>query len=80
MLIFGSFLVISQLWDLIETWGFPVDDSYDHPDSSMSPHDKFTKPHLTQPLQNGDFCSFLLISQLFDLIEAWDFHVMTKVS
>ena len=80
MVIFGSFLVISQLWDLIKTWGFPEDDSYNHPDSSISPHDKFTKPHLTQPLQNDNFGIFLLISQLYDLIEAWGFHVMTKVS
>ena len=36
--ILSSFLVISWLWDLIETRGFPVDNPNDHPDNSTSPH------------------------------------------
>ena len=37
--------VISQLWDLIETWRFHVYDPYDLPDNSISPPDKFIKPN-----------------------------------
>ena len=49
----------SWLWDLIETWGFRVDDPYDLPDSSTSSADKFTKPNLTKPLQISDFWAYL---------------------
>ena len=52
-------LPISQLWDLIETWGFRVDDLCYFPDSSRSPHHKFTKPKITQPFKNGNFWQFL---------------------
>ena len=37
--------VISQIWDLIETWRFHVYDPYDLPDNSISPPDKFIKPN-----------------------------------
>ena len=33
---------IPQLWDLIETWGFHVDDPCDFPDVPISPHKKIT--------------------------------------
>ena len=51
-------LTITSVWDLIETWGFRVDDPYDFPDISISPHKKFTKPNITQPLKNDDFLQF----------------------
>ena len=46
---------VSQLWDLIETWGFREDDPCDFPDIPILPHKKFNKPNITQPLKNGDF-------------------------
>ena len=64
-----------QLWDLIETWGFHVVDLYDLPDCFISPCNKFIKPNITQPLQNGDFWQILVISQFWDLIETWGFRV-----
>ena len=52
-------LTITTVWDLIETWGFRVDDICDFPDNPIDgpiiPHHKFTKPEITQPLKNGDF-------------------------
>ena len=52
-------LTITPVWDLIETWGFRVDDPCDFPDSPIGspiiPHHKFTKPEITEPLKNGDF-------------------------
>ena len=64
MMIFGSFLVISRLWDFIEACGFCAGDTYDLPDCFIPPHHKFSKPNITQPLQNSDFWPFLVISQL----------------
>ena len=56
-------LTITPVWDLIETWGFRVDDPCDFPDSPIGspiiPHHKFTKPKITQPHKNGDFSQFL---------------------
>ena len=49
---------ISQLWDLIETWGFRVDDPCDFPDIPILPHKKFTIPNITQLLKNCDFSQF----------------------
>ena len=49
---------VSQLWDLIETWGFHVDDPSGFPDIPISPHKKITKPNITQPLKNGDILQF----------------------
>ena len=40
MVHFHSFLAITPVWDLIETWGLPVDDFCDFPDKSISPHKK----------------------------------------
>ena len=34
----SQFLAIIQVWDLIETWGFRVDDHSDFPDISILPH------------------------------------------
>ena len=52
-------LTITPVWDLIETWGFRVDDPCDFPDNPIDgpiiPHHKFTKPEIMQPLKNGDF-------------------------
>ena len=75
MMIFHSFLDITLVWDLIETWGFRVDDACNFPDIPMSPHKKITKPNITQPLKNGDFLQFLAITQVWDLIETWGFRV-----
>ena len=50
-----SVLAITPVCHLIESWGFRVDDPCDFPDSPISPHHKFTKPKITQPLKNGDF-------------------------
>ena len=69
------FLVITPVWDLIETWDFRVDDPCDFPDIPLSPHKKFTKPNITQPLKNGDFCNFLAITPVWDLTETWGFHI-----
>ena len=49
---------VSQLWDLIETWGFRVDDPCDFLDIPISPHKKITKPNITQPLKICDFYDF----------------------
>ena len=49
---------VSQLWDLIGTWDFCVDDPCDFSDIPISPHKKFTKPNITQPLKNCDFSQF----------------------
>ena len=38
IVIFHSFLAITQVLDLIETWGFRVDDHSDFPDIPISPH------------------------------------------
>ena len=75
IVIFHSFLAITPVWDLIETWGFRVDDACNFPDIPMSPHKKITKPNITQPLKNGDFSQFLAITQVWELIETWGFHV-----
>jgi len=56
--IFRSFLAITPVWDLIETWDFRVDDPCDFPGIPISPHKKFTKPIITQPLKNNDFSQF----------------------
>ena len=53
-----QFLAITQVWDLIETCGFCVDDLSDFPDIPISPHKKFNKSNITQPLKYGNFCSF----------------------
>ena len=58
MVIFHSFLAITPVWDLIETWGFCVDDPCDFPDIPISPQKKFTKPNIMQPLKNDDFSQF----------------------
>ena len=55
---FLQFLAITQVWDLIETWGFHMGDPCVFPDNPISPHQKFTKPNITQPLKNGDFSQF----------------------
>ena len=47
---FLQFLAITQVWDLIETWGFHVDDPCDVPDIPISPYKKIIKPNITQPL------------------------------
>ena len=60
---------------MIETWGFRVDDPCDFPDVPLSPHKKFTKPNITQPLRNDDFLQFLAITPFWDLIETWGFRV-----
>ena len=52
------FLAITPVCDLIETWGFRVDDPCDFPDIPISPHKKFTKPNITQPLKNGIILQF----------------------
>ena len=58
--------IITPVWDLIETWGFRVDDPCDFPDNPIDgpiiPHHKFTKPEITQPLKNGDFWRFFAVS------------------
>ena len=74
-MIFHSFLAITLVWDLIETWGFRMDDACNFPDISMSPHKKITKPYITQSLKNGDVSQFLAIIQVWDLIETWGFRV-----
>ena len=33
------------------------------------------RPNITQPLKNGDFCSFLAITPVWDLVETWGFRV-----
>ena len=75
MIIFGSFLAITPVWNLIETWSFRVDYPCDFPDSTISPHHKLTKPKITQPLKNDDFGSFLAITPVWNLIETWGFRV-----
>ena len=60
---------------MIETLGFRVDDPSDFPNIPISPHKKFTKSNITQPLKNGDVKKFLAITQVWDLIETWGFHV-----
>ena len=55
---FSQFLAITPVWDMIETWGFRMDNPCDFPDIPISPHKKFTKPNITQPLKNGDFSQF----------------------
>ena len=55
MVIFRSFLAITPVWDLIQTWSFRVDDPCDFPDNIISPHKKFTKQIITQTLKNGNF-------------------------
>ena len=40
MVIFRSFLAGTPVWVFIETWGFCVDNPYDIPDISISPHKK----------------------------------------
>ena len=70
-----QFLAITQVWDLIETWGFCVNDPCDFSDISMAPHKKFTKLDIMQPLKNGDFSQFLAITKVWDLIETWGFRV-----
>ena len=55
---FSQFLAITPVWDMIETWGFHMDDPRDFPDIPILPHKKFTKPNITQPLKNGDFSQF----------------------
>ena len=55
MVIFSSFLAITPVWDLIETWGFCVDDVCCFPDTPISPQHKFTKTKITQPLKNCYF-------------------------
>ena len=52
IVIFLKFLVISPVWELIDTWGFHVDVPCDFPDIPISPHKKFTKPNTTQPLNS----------------------------
>ena len=52
---FSQFLAITLVWDLIETWGFRVDDPCNFSDIPISPHKKFTKPNITEPLKNCDF-------------------------
>ena len=47
---FLQFLAITQVWDLIETWGFRVDDPSDFSDIPISPHQKFTKSNITKKL------------------------------
>ena len=74
-MIFRSFLAITPVWDLIETWGFRVDDPCEFPDIPLSPHKKLTKPNITQPLKNGDFFHFLAITPVWDLSETWGFCV-----
>ena len=74
-MIFYSFVAITLVRDLIETWGFRMNKLCDFPDIPMSPHKKITKPNITQPLKNGNFLKFLVITQVWDLIETWGFHV-----
>ena len=57
--IFHSFLAITPVWDLIETWNFRVDDPCDFPGIPISPHKKFTKPIITQPLKKHNHNKFL---------------------
>ena len=52
------FLAITPVCDLIETWGFRVDDPCDFPDIHISPHKKVSKPNIMQPLKTGDFSQF----------------------
>ena len=52
------FLAITQVWDLIETWDFRMDDPCDFPDIPITPHKKFTKPNITQLIKNCDFSQF----------------------
>ena len=58
IVIFRSFLAITPVWDLIETWGFRMDDPCDFPDIPISPHKKIIQPNITQPLKNCDFLQF----------------------
>ena len=51
----------------IEMWGFHLDDTYKVPDSPISPHHKFTKPKITQPLKNGDLWQFLGYNSILGL-------------
>ena len=53
MVIFHSYLVITPVWDVIETWGFCVDDPCDFPDIPISPQKNYqTKPHIPN-ISNG---------------------------
>ena len=69
IMIFHSFLAITPVWDLIETWGFCMDDHYDTPDIPISIPKKFIIPNITQPLKNYDFLHFFG----YNLIETWGF-------
>ena len=68
-MIFHSFLAITLVWDLIETWGFRVDDPCDFPDIPMSPHKKITKQTSRNLLKMVISCSFLAITPVWDLIK-----------
>ena len=58
MVIFAVFLAITPVWDLIETWGFRVDDPCDFPDIPISPNKKFTNQTSHNLLKMMIFRSF----------------------
>merc|ERR1712080_208362 len=58
---------ISQLWGLIENWGFRVDLPLDPPDDP--------RWWWTPPLKAHCAKTKIQISQLWDLIDTWGFHV-----
>ena len=75
MVIFHSFLAITPVWDLIETWGFRVDDPYDFPDIPISPQKNLSNQTSRNLLKIVIFHNFLAITPVWDLIETWDFRV-----
>ena len=75
MVIFRSFLAITPVWDLIETWGFHLDDPCDFPDILISPHKKLPNQISRNLLKIVIFHSFLAITLVWDLIETWGFCV-----
>ena len=49
IMIFHSFFTITVVWDLIETWGFCLDDHCDTPDIPILLPKKIIIPNITQP-------------------------------
>ena len=75
MVIFYSFWAITQVWDVIETWGFCVDDPCDFPDIPISPQKKLPNQTSRNLLKMMIFRSFLAITPVWDLIEIRGFHM-----
>ena len=75
MVIFCSFLAITPVWNLIETWHFRVDDPCDFPDIPISSHKKLPNQTSRNLSEIVIFCSFLAITPVSDLIETCGFCV-----